>query len=512
MSIDSTYRANPLLKKEGVQIEFTQDQVEEYIKCAQDPVYFIQNYVKVVHVDHGVIPFKMWDFQKDMIRTFHDNRFSIVKCPRQVGKTISSVAYILWMTLFNSDQNIAILANKGDLAREILDRYQLAYENLPMWLQQGVRIWNKGSIELENGSKVLASATSSNAIRGGSFTCVTGDTLVTICDDYGNIFIDKIENADSSKYKYNINKNIWDDNYMYYTVYKITNLINGKEYIGYHQTNDLDDGYMGSGKLIKQAIGKYGIENFSKEYIDIFDNRKDAEMLEALLVNEEYTLRDDTYNLSLGGNICILVGKNNPFYGRTHTKESIDQAREKNLGRNITEEDDIIINGIRYNSYHHAANSLDITNKELMLLMVEPNNGYIDKNRQEALLNKLKEIEERVKNNRIMYSVLAKERFTGMVYSQERNEKISKALSGRKKSEEHINKINRNPEKIRKTAEKHRGMKRNEESKQKMSDAKKGRAPHNKGKVYCHNPITLEKSLCYESEIPYGWVRGFVKK
>lgn len=87
-NIESSYRANPLLKREGISIEFTQDQVEEYIKCASDPIYFIQNYVKVVHVDKGVIPFAMWDFQKDMIRTFHDNRFSIVKCPRQVGKCL----------------------------------------------------------------------------------------------------------------------------------------------------------------------------------------------------------------------------------------------------------------------------------------------------------------------------------------------------------------------------------------------------------------------------------------
>jgi Terminase RNaseH-like domain/Terminase large subunit, T4likevirus-type, N-terminal len=178
--IESSYRANPLLKAEGVKIDFSQEQVEEYIKCAQDPLYFIQNYVKVVHVDHGVIPFNMWDFQKDMISTFHENRFSIVKCPRQVGKTVSSVAYILWMSVFNADQNIAILANKGDLAQEILDRYQLAYENLPMWLQQGVRVWNKRSVELENGSKVLASATSSNAIRGGSFTCVFLDEFAFV--------------------------------------------------------------------------------------------------------------------------------------------------------------------------------------------------------------------------------------------------------------------------------------------------------------------------------------------
>jgi hypothetical protein len=122
----------------------------------------------------------MYDYQEEMVTNFHENRFNIVKCPRQVGKTVTSVSYILWLSLFNSDQNIAILANKGDLAREILDRYQLAYENLPLWLQQGVKVWNKGNIELENGSKVLASATSSNAIRGGSFTLVFLDEFAFV--------------------------------------------------------------------------------------------------------------------------------------------------------------------------------------------------------------------------------------------------------------------------------------------------------------------------------------------
>lgn len=512
MSLESSYRSNILLKREGVKLDFTQEQIEEYIKCSQDPVYFIENYVKIVHVDKGVVPFKMWEFQKDMVREFHNNRFTIVKCPRQVGKSISSVSYILWLTIFNADQNIAILANKGELAREILDRYQLAYENLPLWLQQGVRIWNKGNIELENGSKVLASATSSNAVRGGSFTCVTGETAITICDDYGNIFIDQIKNADSPKYKYNVDKNIWEERFVYYTVYKITNLINNKEYIGYHQTNNLDDGYMGSGKLIKKAIEKYGIENFSKKYIQIFDNRKEAELLEALLVNESYTLREDTYNITLGGNVRIMVGKNNPFYGKTHTKESIEQAREKNLGRNISEEDDIIIDGIRYNSYHHAINCLGITNKELMLLMIKPNNGYVNKNRQDVLLNKLEKIEERIKNNRTAYSFLAKERFTGFNWSEERNKKISDALKGRKKTKDHIDKINKNPEKIRKTAEKHKGMKRSEEAKIKMSLAKKGKEPHNKGKIYCYDPVSLKRILCFESDIPSGWVKGYIKK
>lgn len=180
MTIESSYRNNALLKPEGVKIDFSQEQVEEYIKCAQDPLYFIERYVKVVHVDHGIVPFKMWDFQKEMIQNFHENRFNIVKCPRQVGKTVSSVAYILWLVLFNPDQNVAILANRLDLAQEILDRFQLAYEHLPQWIQQGVKIWNKRSIELENNSKVMAAATSSSAIRGGSFTLVFLDEFAFV--------------------------------------------------------------------------------------------------------------------------------------------------------------------------------------------------------------------------------------------------------------------------------------------------------------------------------------------
>jgi len=167
-----SYRDNPLLKKVGIKVEWTKQTIEEYKKCAADPVYFAENYVTIVNVDIGLIKFKMWPFQKKMIRTYHENRFSITKCPRQVGKTTTSVAYLLWLTLFTDTQNVAVLANKGSLARDILGKYQLAYENLPMWLQQGVLTWNKGNVELENGSKIVAASTSSSAVRGGSFNLV----------------------------------------------------------------------------------------------------------------------------------------------------------------------------------------------------------------------------------------------------------------------------------------------------------------------------------------------------
>jgi hypothetical protein len=188
----TSYRDNPLLKKVGVEHPYTQEEVDEYIKCSKDPVYFAMKYIKIVNVDEGLMPFRMWDFQKEMIKTYHENRFSITKCPRQVGKTTTSVAYLLWLTLFSDSQNIAVLANKGSLARDILAKYQLAYENLPIWLQQGVVTWNKGNVELENGSKIIAASTSSSAVRGGSFNVVFLDEFAFVPANIANEFFNSV--------------------------------------------------------------------------------------------------------------------------------------------------------------------------------------------------------------------------------------------------------------------------------------------------------------------------------
>lgn len=187
-----SYRDNPLLKKVGVEHKFTQEQVEEYIKCSQDPVYFCKNYIKIVNVDEGLMNFKMWPFQEEMINLFKDNRFVITKCPRQVGKTTTTVGYLLWATIFTEQQNVAVLANKGSLARDILAKYQLAYENLPHWLQQGVVTWNKGNVELENGSKVIAASTSSSAIRGGSFNIVFLDEFAFVPNNIAHEFFNSV--------------------------------------------------------------------------------------------------------------------------------------------------------------------------------------------------------------------------------------------------------------------------------------------------------------------------------
>lgn len=188
MATSDTYQGNRNLKRSNVAISWTQEQVQEYIKCARDPVYFIETYIKIVNVDRGLIPFEMYDFQKTMVQTAHDNRFVICKMPRQVGKTTTVAALLLWYVLFNEVFSVALLANKEAQAIEILSRIQLAYEHLPKWLQQGVIEWNKKSVELENGSSITASSTSSSAIRGTSQNLVYLDEFAFVPNNLQEAF------------------------------------------------------------------------------------------------------------------------------------------------------------------------------------------------------------------------------------------------------------------------------------------------------------------------------------
>ena len=174
------YLGNPNLKKANVSTQFTKKQVAEYMKCAQDPVYFIRKYIRIVSLDEGIVPFDMYNFQEDMVGKFHKHRFNICKLPRQSGKSTIVTAYLLWYVLFNANVNVAILANKAPTAREMLGRLQLSYENLPKWMQQGILGWNKGSLELENGSKILASSTSASAVRGMSFNIIFLDEFAFV--------------------------------------------------------------------------------------------------------------------------------------------------------------------------------------------------------------------------------------------------------------------------------------------------------------------------------------------
>ena len=189
---DVTYLGNPNLKKANVQQEWTEEQVKEYARCMQDPLYFIQTYVRIVSLDEGLIPFKMYPFQKEMVGTFHNNRFTICKLPRQSGKSTTMISYLLHYSLFNPSVNIAILANKAATARDLLGRLQLAYEHLPKWLQQGVMSWNKGSLELENGSKILASSTSASAVRGGSYNIIFLDEFAYVPSNVAEQFFSSV--------------------------------------------------------------------------------------------------------------------------------------------------------------------------------------------------------------------------------------------------------------------------------------------------------------------------------
>ena len=162
------YLANPNLKKAYVPIEFTEEQIKEVIKCSKDINYFINTYVKIINLDEGLVDFDMYPYQEKMAQTIAENRFTVVKTCRQAGKTTTSAAVVLWHVLFNESYTVAILANKLSTAREILARVQRAFEYLPKWLQQGVVVWNKTNIELENGSQIIAASTASSAIRGYS--------------------------------------------------------------------------------------------------------------------------------------------------------------------------------------------------------------------------------------------------------------------------------------------------------------------------------------------------------
>jgi hypothetical protein len=186
--MSEVYLGNPNLKKANTAIEFTKDQIEEFIKCKDDPVYFARNYIRIVSLDEGLVPFEPYKFQEKLISRFHKNRFNICMMPRQTGKSTTSVSYLLHYIVFNDSVNVGILANKASTARELLSRLQLAYENLPKWMQQGIIAWNKGSMELENGSKVLAASTSASAVRGMSFNILFLDEFAFVPNHIADSF------------------------------------------------------------------------------------------------------------------------------------------------------------------------------------------------------------------------------------------------------------------------------------------------------------------------------------
>ena len=230
-NMGSGYRGNRKLKSKGVQLEWSQERVQEYLKCAKDPIYFAEKYIQIVHVDHGLIPIILYDYQKEIIEKITNNRRATVNTSRQAGKTTTAVAVILHYILFNNHKTVALLANKGDSAREILDRIKIAYEALPDWLQQGVIEFNKGSAEFENGSKILAASTSSSSIRGKSvsFLYIDETAFVEHWDDFFASVLPTIVSGNTTKMLFTSTPN--GLNHFYKTCMGAQEGINGYEYV-----------------------------------------------------------------------------------------------------------------------------------------------------------------------------------------------------------------------------------------------------------------------------------------
>lgn len=191
------YNGNSRVKKDGIEEVFNRDQLQEYAKCMADPVYFVENYMKVLHLDRGEVNFELYPYQRKMFRAFNSHRFNIVLACRQSGKSLSSVGYILWYAIFKPNQKIAILANKYATAKEMLNRITFSLENIPKWMQPGTKGLNKGSIEFSNGSEIFASATTGSSIRGRS--CVTGDTRVCVIGSDDLEYHTTIDNINEGK-------------------------------------------------------------------------------------------------------------------------------------------------------------------------------------------------------------------------------------------------------------------------------------------------------------------------
>ena len=200
---DHSYNGNPNLKPIDYQHTFTVEQVKELMLCSQNPIYFIETYCKIISLDKGIVEFKLYDCQKEKVDIILNNRKVILMEGRQQGKTITAAACILWYTLFQSNKTVAILANKSSAAREVLYRYQIMYELLPIWMQQGVKTWNKGDIELENGCRIFTAATSASGIRGKSVNWLYIDEAAiipnTVADEFFTSVYPTISSGETTK-------------------------------------------------------------------------------------------------------------------------------------------------------------------------------------------------------------------------------------------------------------------------------------------------------------------------
>lgn len=259
-----TYNGNQLLKRKGVQIQWEHDQVKEFIKCSSDPIYFAEKYIQIVHVDRGLIPMNLYDYQREIIQKISHNRRAAVVTSRQAGKTTTAVAVILHFILFQEHKTVALLANKGDAAREILDRIKIAYEALPQWMQQGVVEWNKGSVQFENGCKIIAAATSSSGIRGKSvsFLYIDETAFVENWDEFFASVFPTISSGDTTKILLTSTPN--GLNHFYKTCEGAREETNGYEFVEvlWKDVPGRDDKW----KLETLQAMDFDYEKFSQEY------------------------------------------------------------------------------------------------------------------------------------------------------------------------------------------------------------------------------------------------------
>ena len=174
------YLGNTLVKRAGVEIQYTEEELTEYMKCSQNPTHFIETYTQIISLDEGLVKFKLRGYQEELIHHYDKNRFNVVLASRQSGKSITSCAYLLWYLLFHPEVTVAVLANKGAIAREMIARVVTMLESVPFFLQPGVKILNKGSIEFANDSKIVAAATSSSSIRGLSINLLYLDEFAFV--------------------------------------------------------------------------------------------------------------------------------------------------------------------------------------------------------------------------------------------------------------------------------------------------------------------------------------------
>ena len=293
MSSEFAYNGNNRVKRDGINWNYTEHELSEYIKCSKDPIYFIENYIKINNLDEGVVLFKLRGYQSNMINHLNDNRFSVILSGRQSGKTITSAAWICWFVLFNADKTIAILANKGAIAREILARVTLMLENVPFFLQPGCVELNKGSIKFSNNSRIVAAATSSSSIRGMS--CVPKYTVVTCRLKDKNIIKCSIETI--SKFEEDLVEILTADGFKKFdgfvssgftdTLYHIETICGiHLDCTPTHKVQLMDGNFIEASKLKVDDILKTAAGHTSISKIIVIDNT-DIEVFDAVNVEDE---------------------------------------------------------------------------------------------------------------------------------------------------------------------------------------------------------------------------------